>query len=97
MERVDEFLSEFVWVRQVTATGVAVFGDHRYYIGRAYRGQQVTGQFVPASRTIAFKTKDGTFIKELPLVNCSKEDLIGCVPEVKLMLGYQLALPLQGV
>jgi hypothetical protein len=97
MAGVDEFLAEFVWVRQVTATGVAVFGDHRYYVGRAYRGQQVTGQFLPASRSIAFKAKDGTFIKELPLVNCTKEDLLGCVPEAKLMIGYQFSLPLHGV
>ncbi len=98
MNRVDNFLHQFVWVRQVTATGVAVFGDHRYYIGRKYRGQQVSGQFMPATRSLLFKAQDGSVIKELPLQGCSKADLIGQIPtDIMLPIGYQLPLPLQGV
>lgn len=98
MQRVDQYLSQKVWSRQVTMSGVAVFGDHPYYIGRAYRGQRISGRFVPEKRSFRFQTSEGTFIKELPAIGLEKEDLIGFIPaECRLPFGYQLPLPLQGV
>lgn len=98
MQRVDRFLSQQVWSRQVTSTGVATFGDHRYYVGRAYRGQRISGQFILEGRSIRFQTRDGTLIKELPAVGLDKKDLIGCIPEEEqLPVDYQLPLPLVGV
>lgn len=98
LERVHQFLDQKVWIRQVTSTGVAVFGDHRYYVGRSYRGQKVSGVFIPERQTFAFHARDGTFIRELPAIGLKKEDLIGFIPaDVRLPLGFQLPLPIQGV
>ena len=98
MPRVDQYLSQKVWVRQVTGNGVVSFGAQHYYVGRAYIGQPISGQFIPETRAFRFQTAEGNFIRELPARHLEKGDLLGFIPaEAALPVGYQFPLPLVGV
>jgi transposase-like protein len=98
MRRVDQYLSQYVWVRQVTGNGVVSFGAQHYYVGRAYIGQRISGQFIPETRSFRFQTADGTLIRELPAKRLDKGDILGFIPvEETLPVGYQFPLPFVGV
>ena len=98
MLRVDAYLSQHIWIRQVNETGVVSVGDYRYYVGRDYIGQHISGKFLPANRSFSFHTADGVFIRELPAKGLQKEDILGFIPfDQSLPVGYQYSLPLIGV
>jgi hypothetical protein len=98
MQRVDQYLSQHIWVRLVNGNGIVSFGAQHYYVGRAYIGQSVSGQFIPETRTFQFQTMNGTLIRELPTKRLTKSDILGSIPdEQALPIGYQFPLPLFGV
>ena len=98
MKRVEQFLSAKVWVRKVTGNGVVSFGNHHYYVGRAFIGQSVSGQFIPETRVFRICAADGTFLRDLPAIGLTKTDLIGFIPADRtLPIGFQFPLLLIGV
>lgn len=98
MQLVDQYLSQRVWTRKVAGKGVVSFGAHHYYVGSAYVGQSISGQFIPETRAFRFQTADGALIRELPAKGLDKSDLLGYIPvQEALPIGYQFPLPLLGV
>jgi transposase-like protein len=98
MHQVDQYLSERVWTRQITETGVAVLGNHRYYVGRKFAGKKVSVRFILETRNFRFETHDGQFIRDLQAVGFDREDLIGYLPaSLPLPVPFQLPLPFKGV
>jgi transposase InsO family protein/transposase-like protein len=98
MERVDAFLATFVWTRPVMPNGVVNLGSHPYYLDYKLKGQRVSIQFHPASRSFCFQSTDGVLINELPAVGLTKSDLLDLIPDHSdLPVGFQFPLPLEGV
>lgn len=98
MQRVDLYLSQYVWTRKVTGNGVVSFGAHHYYVGRAYIGQTISGQFIPETRSFRLQAMDGARLRELPAKGLGKTDILGFIPaEQALPIGFQFSLPLVGV
>jgi len=96
--RVDAYLAQFVWTRQITATGDVSVGSRPYYVGRAHLKQTVSVQFLPKTRTFRFQLADGTLVNELPAIGLDAIDLIGVMPlHESLPIPCQIPLPLQGV
>ncbi len=98
LTRVDAFLAQQVWTRQISETGTVCLGHHYYYVGRHFLHQTVAVRFQPRARTFRFELPDGTLVNELPALGLSPADLIGYMPltEVTPVI-FQLPLPLQGV
>jgi transposase InsO family protein len=98
MERVEAYLAQGVWTRQISASGNVAIGDHLYYVGRGHLKEIVSVRFLPDKRSFQFQVVDGTVIKESPAVGLEKIDLIGYMPlEEALPMTFQLPLPLVGV
>jgi len=96
--RVDAYLAQFVWTRQVSATGSVGIGNHLYYVGRTHLNQTVSVRFLPTARAFRFQLADGTVLREQPAVGLDQIDLIGYMPlDEVLLVPWQLPLPLQGV
>jgi transposase InsO family protein len=98
LQWVDQFLAQFVWNRQITANGMVYLGHRRYPLGRAHSGQRVSVRFQTTNRCFLFQDPQGQTLAELPAQGVNKEDILGFLPaELTLPVGYQFALPLQGV
>jgi hypothetical protein len=96
LNRVDRYLSTFVWTRQVWSNGKVSVGGHQYSVGKAYAAQTISVRFIPDSRSFRFQAKDGSFIVERPALGLDKETIIGRIPvTVSDLLCFQLPLPLQ--
>ncbi len=90
MARVDAYLAQRPWVRQISDSGCVSLGHHMYSLGRAYKGQTATARFVPSTRTFHFQLADGTDLCDRPAVGLDKADIIGFAP-----LNVELAVPIQ--
>lgn len=98
LDRVDAYLAQFVWTRQVTAAGNVGFADEIYYLGRRYAHQTVSLRFQPGTRSLLCQSTDGTVLADWPVRNMDQADLIGYTPvDWSASLAWQLPLPLQGV
>jgi transposase InsO family protein len=98
LERIDAYLAQFVWTRPVMTNGIVHLGKQRYYVGRRFKGQRVSIQFLPAIRSFHFQTADGQWSKDIRARGLSKEDILGFVPaHLALPVGFQYPLPLKGV
>ncbi|MFN2241081.1 MAG: integrase core domain-containing protein [Anaerolineae bacterium] len=98
MDRVDRYLSRFVWTRKVWSSGKVALVGHAYSLGRAYAGQTVSVQFVPISRAFRFKAKDGTVLSENPARGLDQHEIMGRIPlDVPAPFFFQLPLSLEGV
>ena len=96
--RVDAYLAQFVWTRQVTAAGNVGFADEIYYLGRRSAHQTVSLRFQPGTRSLLCQSADGTVLADWPIRNMGKADLIGYAPvELSGSFCWQLPLSLQGV
>jgi hypothetical protein len=60
LERVDNYLATFTWVRKVSKSGqITLGGRHQYYsVGRPYAGQHVIVRFDPQTRDFVFFDTD---------------------------------------
>lgn len=95
---VDQFLSSLTWVRKVSCNGVVFLGDHKYYLGRAYKAQEVKVRYLTEQRAFCFETQAGQHIRCIPAKGLEKSDLIGFSPErISVPIAFQLSLPLVGV
>ncbi len=97
LARVDAYLAQLVWTRQVNSSGCVAIGNHLYYVARALARQTVSVRFIPDTRTFRFQRTDGTVVKQQPAHALDKADLIGFVPLDALPISFQLPLPLTGV
>ncbi len=98
LTRVDAFLAQHVWTRQISASGRVCLGYHYYYVGRQHLNQPVAVRFSPVTRMFRFERPDGTFVHELSALGVDQVDLIGHMPlTAALPLSFQLPLPLPGV
>ena len=98
MDRVDRYLSSFVWTRKVGSDGKSTIARHVYSVGRDYAGQTVSVQFIPCLRSFRFKAQDGTVLSEKPARGLGKEDIVGRIPlDVPSPFFFQLPLSLEGV
>lgn len=98
LNRVDAFLAQQVWTRQVGEQGQVGIGSYHYYLGRAHASQTVTVRFQPATRTFRFELADGTHLADMPARGLDKADLIGYAPLTEHRpIIFQFPLPLAGV
>ena len=63
MNLVDNFLSQQVWERRTNQNGVFSFFDHRIYIGRKFKKQEVYITFDPVVRQWMVRNKKGLLLK----------------------------------
>ena len=98
LPRVNTYLAQPVWRRQITATGDVRLGHHLYYVGRQYLNHPVTARFIATTRTFRFELADGTLVNQLPAMGLNKADLIGARPTTPTApVVFQFPLPWQGV
>lgn len=98
LKRVDDFLAQFVWTRKVAGNGTVHIANYYYILGRDWKGQSVSIRFLAASRSFRFEDAEGALISTLPAQGLDKEHFIGVIPaHFPLPIGFQFALPLQGV
>lgn len=63
INRVYEYLSDFVWSRQVNQGGYTNINGNRYYIGKAYKGQPIDVYFDPQNKTWCFAKLSGEILR----------------------------------
>ena len=63
MNRVYEYLSEFVWHRNIKKNGEVGFNGHRIYIGKKFAYLPITVSFDPVDKKWLFRKNDGTLLK----------------------------------
>ena len=97
LTRVDAYLAQRVWTRQVNSSGCVTLGNHLYYVARALAGLTVSVRFIQGTRSFRFQTTDGTVVKQQLARALDKADLIGFVPLDALPICFQMPLPLLGV
>lgn len=90
MARIDRYLAERPWVRQITQSGCVSLGRHLYILGRAHKGKLATARFEASTHTFHFQLADGTDLGRQPAVVPDKAELIGFCP-----LNAELAMPVQ--
>jgi len=93
LTRVDAFLAQQLWTRQVNETGVVSLAGEHYYLGRTYQQQTVAIQFCPAQRLFQFATLTGTLITQLPAKHLTQTDIMGPT-QADLPLAQPVQLPL---
>lgn len=64
MKRVYEFLSLQVWCRRIGKTGTISIFNHTIYIGRRFRGEEVSITFDPLEKQWLIQKGDGTLLKK---------------------------------
>ena len=77
LQRVDAYLSQWTWKRQVDATGKISLANRNHLIGRSYRGQVVKIRFDPSSREFVCTSVDGTEVARLELSEVSLDHILG--------------------
>lgn len=98
LARVDTYLAQFIWTRQINASGDVSLGSQTYHVGRQHHNQPVSIRFLPDTRLFRFTLADGTVISQLPALGLEAVDLIGFMPlDAALPSPFQLPLPLQRV
>lgn len=98
MARVEAYLAQHVWIRQVSEAGGTSIGNHLYSVGRTHAGHTVAVSYRPATHAFRFDLSDGTTAAELPAQQLTQADLIGYLPVAGLFAHpFQLPLPLEGV
>jgi hypothetical protein len=97
LARVDRYLAQFTWIRQISTPGQVSLGRYPYYVGHL-PSPSVAVRFLPQTRAFRFELPDGKLVKQLPALGLEPVDLIGYMPlDEALLIPFQLPLPLQGV
>jgi transposase len=99
LQRVDDYLATFTWVRKVNKSGqITLGGRHQYYsVGRPYSGQHVLVRFDPQDRHFVFFDRDDPDEKEIrrrPAKDLDTADLTGLATWPQGLGIQQLPLPL---
>jgi hypothetical protein len=77
LQRVDAYLSQWTWRRQVDSTGKISLANRNHLLGRTYRGQIVKVRFVPQSREFICTSVDQTELARLQLPEISLDFILG--------------------
>lgn len=65
-ERVQQFLSEFIWTRRVDKVGRISLFSATYSVGRAYHGHDVHVQLDPTTHEWVIESEQGQSLKRYP-------------------------------
>jgi hypothetical protein len=76
-QRVDIYLSQWTWKRQVDSTGKISLANRNHLVGRSYRGQVVKVRFDPHSREFVCTLVDQTEAARLQLPEVSSDYILG--------------------
>jgi hypothetical protein len=77
LQRVDVYLSQWAWQRQVDSTGKISLANRNHLVDRAYRGQIVKVRFDPQSREFVCTSVDQTELARLQLSEVSLDFILG--------------------
>jgi hypothetical protein len=77
LDRVDQWLTQRVWVRRVSQTGVISMYGHRRSLGRVYRGQEVVVRFDRARRSWIVSDGAGALVVQFLAWELSQERILG--------------------
>lgn len=68
LERVDQFLAQFIWPHKVSVSGQVSVQGHQYSVGIAHRGEPVDVHFDPTDRHLVFSdAASGQELKRRPI------------------------------
>lgn len=76
-DRVDRYVAEWRWQRQVDSVGKISLNGRNYRVGRAYRGQMVRVRFDPTTRDCVCSLADGQEVKRVRIPEFQLEYLLG--------------------
>jgi hypothetical protein len=76
LDRVDQWLSERVWLRRVGQTGVISMYGHRRSLGRTYRGQEVVVRFARPSRFWVVADEAGEILAQFLAWELSRDRIL---------------------
>ena len=77
LQRVDAYLSQWTWRRQVDSTGKISLANRNHLVDRTYRGQIVKVRFDPQSREFVCASVDQTELARLQLPEVSLDFILG--------------------
>ena len=77
LQRVDAYLSQWTWRRQVDSTGKISLANRNHLVGRPYRGQIVKVRFDFQSREFVCISVDQTELIRLQLPEVSLDFILG--------------------
>lgn len=93
MQRVDDYLAQGHWSRQVSAAGTFSLGAQRYNVSTRLAGQTLEITFDPQTREFVCWPEKAKDALRLPARGLTKEDLMGELGPLISLPSYQLALP----
>jgi hypothetical protein len=97
VRKVEAYLSNRTWQRQITANGTVQLGGqaNRYSVGRAYARQTVTVHFDATDRHFVFSStaEPPVILRRLPAKHLTAADLTGLTDGSASLGPQQLALP----
>jgi len=77
LHRVDKYVAQWSWQRQVDVTGKISLANRNHLVGRLYRGQVVKVHFDPLTREFVCASVDQTEIARLQLSELSLDYILG--------------------
>lgn len=77
LKRVDAYLSQWRWQRQVDSTGKISLANRNHRVGRDYRGQVVKVRFDPDTRTFVVTSAANEELVRLDLVEVTLDYILG--------------------
>jgi len=80
INKVYQQLSTLHWKRKVDPKGEVALGHNTYYLGVAWKFQNVEATFDPDTKEIVFRTISGNLLKRIPVKKLSYENIIGEIP-----------------
>lgn len=98
LERVEQFLAQFVWQHKVSSRGQVSVHAHPYSVGMAHAGQSVDVQFDPRDRHLVFRdAASGQELRRRPIYGLDVITLTGFeMPPMRSERPIQLSFALQG-
>jgi hypothetical protein len=76
LDRVDQWLSQKVWSRRVSQTGVISMYGHRRSLGREYRGREVVVRFDTSTRRWVVADQDGKVVAQFLAWELSRDRIL---------------------
>lgn len=77
LSRVDAYLAQWEWRRQVDSTGKISLANRNHLIDRRYKGQVVKVRFDPTTREFVYRLASGDIAARLALDEVSLDYIIG--------------------
>jgi hypothetical protein len=77
VERLDAYLSEWIWRRTVDCRGQISLANHNYKVGEAYHGQSVRVHFDTVDRHLVCVTASGQQLGRIQVPELEVEYILG--------------------